>query len=82
MSPFFKKKISHPAVQRLKHIQRKKKSIIFLSSRLRPRPPAAESQQHPTLHPEPEGDRQPAQAHTAVENDRMIGHQPATRQRL
>lgn len=55
---------------------------FFFSSRLGPRPPSAESQQHPTLHPEPEGDRQPAQAHTVIKNDRMLGHQSANVQRL
>lgn len=34
--------------------------------------PSADSSQHPSLHPEPEGDRQPAQTHSAVQNDRTI----------
>lgn len=58
------------------------KNDLFFPSRLRQRPPSAKSQQHPTLHSEPEGDRQPAQTHTAVEDNRMLGHRAAGVQRL
>lgn len=56
--------------------------FFFFLSRLEPHPPSAEPHQHPALHPEPEGDRQPAQTHTAVENDRVLGLHPASVPRL
>lgn len=59
----------------------KKKSFIF-SSRLRPCRPSSESQQHPSLYPEPEGDWQPAQTHPAIKNNRMLGYRAATVLRL
>lgn len=49
---------------------------LSLSPRFRPCLPSPLSQQHPTLHSKPEGDRQPAEAHPAIKNNRMLGRLP------
>lgn len=46
--------------------------------RLGHRRPSADPHQHPSLHPEPEGDGQPAQTHSAVQNHRALGHRTRT----
>lgn len=56
--------------------------FFFFLSRLEPHPPTAEPHQHPALHSEPESDRQPAQTHTAVQNDRVLGLHPASVPRI
>lgn len=39
---------------------------------LRILPSSSEPQQHPALHPEPEGGRQPAQTNAAIQNPRVL----------
>lgn len=57
------------------HYIRRIKPDLFLLSRLWPRVPLAECHQRQTIHPEPEGDRQPAQVDAALKTLGMLGRQ-------
>lgn len=57
------------------HYIRRIKPDLFLLSRLWPRVPLAECHQRQTIHPEPEGDRQPAQIDAALKTLGMLGPQ-------